>query len=275
MTETPAPRSFDYAAFISDLEPLIEAGKKFDASECRHDSQVFKAWKHEVSDLIHRIERQRYSINTRLNERLFQVATYGHVTNEEQRSRFERDLGDTLHELDVVVSNFSKYGDPKKSATPVAKIMAARMRNAGSSEEEIANALRSAGTPAALIEESVDQSAIARVVRAEVSSSSPDGQSAPGIRPEWPEKPTLPELIRILPVSAYVVLISIFGAGLAFGSYAPYAAAVAKWAESVEARRMSEGLVELQASLRQTQEDLARANAAAGKPTATAPAAAK
>lgn len=279
MAETTAPRSFGYAEFIEDLEPLIEVGRKFDGADCRHDSQTFKAWKHEVLDLIHRIERQRYSINCQLSDRIFQVPSYGHVTKEEQRHRFEQELGDTLHELDVVVGNFRKYGDPKEAAVPAARVLAQRLKEGGSSESDIANVLRSSGTPPQLIEQALNATAqhgtdTATAARPAVMSEHEVVGAANG-KHVWPEKPTLPELIKILPISAYAVLASTFLIGLSIGSYPPYSAGVARWAESVEAKAMGEKLSAMQEALGQTQKALAEARALAAGPSAPAHAASR
>lgn|GEM_PF-6571630 len=111
-----SPKPFDYTAFIDELKSLIERGRKFSDSDRNHNSQGYRAWRHEVLDLIHRVNRLRYDINCGIGGRQFQVMSYATTSAREQRQAFDRDLEDTLTELELVVSRFDKYGDPKAKA---------------------------------------------------------------------------------------------------------------------------------------------------------------
>lgn len=116
---------FDYSAFIDELRALVERGNGFRTDERNCDSESFRRWRHETEDLIHRINRLRYDINCGIGSRAFQVMSYGSVSKQEQQIVFDKDFGDTLSELGLVIARFDKYGDPKKtSEKPVSAIVA-------------------------------------------------------------------------------------------------------------------------------------------------------
>lgn len=56
----PPPKPFDYAAFIADINRLIEQGSNMGAMRRAHTSSSFRAWRHEVEDASERIRRLRY-----------------------------------------------------------------------------------------------------------------------------------------------------------------------------------------------------------------------
>lgn len=184
------PRAFDYGAFIDDLRPLIRQAQHFPPDVTSVDSQVFKRWRHEITDLINRIQRKRYSINCHIESRLFMISSYGSSTSAEKRKRFEDDLADTLTELDVLVKNFDKYGDPKASAGPVM--------------------------------DSTKQPAPHTVEVAIAETTQNTASAEPGLAEmKWPEKVTAAWLWKHMPLSAYGVLISAFLAGMAAGNWEP------------------------------------------------------
>lgn len=108
---------FDYHAFIAELRGLIARAKVFGEPDRGAETAVFRRWHHEVGDLIDRVNRLRYDINTDFRSRAFRVMSYGASSRREQLEAFNRDLDDTLHELQVVVDRFERYGDPKAKPT--------------------------------------------------------------------------------------------------------------------------------------------------------------
>lgn len=105
--------TFDYSAFIDELRLLVERAKAFGVNERHRESESFRKWRHEAEDLIGRINRLRYDINCGLPERAFRVMAYGSVSGREQQEAFDKDLSDTLNELELVIARFDRYGDPK------------------------------------------------------------------------------------------------------------------------------------------------------------------
>jgi hypothetical protein len=132
---------FDYAAFVEELRTLIVRGSALRVDERKLDSESFRRWRHETKDLIDRINRLRYDINCSIASRAFQVRSYSSVSAREQQQAFDRDFEDTLSELDLVVSRFDKYGDPKnKPVVPalsnVAAVQGARKSHCPKCERE-------------------------------------------------------------------------------------------------------------------------------------------
>ena len=184
------PRAFDYAAFIDEIRSFIQQAQDFPQDAARVDSPLFKRWRHEVTDVINRIERQRYSVNCHIEGRLFMIASYGSSTSAEKRKKFEDDLVDTLAELDVLVKNFDKYGDPKASAKPVVDIT----KRHAPHKVELA------------ITETIQNATDAQPAHAEM---------------KWPEKVTAAWLWKHMPLSGYAVLGSAFLTGVAVGNWEP------------------------------------------------------
>ena len=103
----------EYADFIRDLRGLKdEAGALFNLQQTHHDP-VFRRWRHRVTALISAIENCGYSIDCSIASRLFDIATYGSVTWTKRIERYNRDLQDTVNELDTIIDHFDRYGDPK------------------------------------------------------------------------------------------------------------------------------------------------------------------
>ena len=111
--------TFDYTAFIDELRDLVTRAKGFNQSERRLESESFRRWQHETKELIHRINRLRYNVACDIQGRSFQVMAYGSISAREQQAKYDHDLSDTLAELELVISRFDKYGDPK--AKPISR----------------------------------------------------------------------------------------------------------------------------------------------------------
>jgi len=150
MTEPVPPRPFDYAAFIAELRELIERARHFRKEVERYDTPTFRAWKHTLSDLLYRAQRlHRRPINTRFHDREFRLLA--HTASEDDDALiFHRELTDTLIELDLVVQNYDKYGDPMAGLklTPVPSTPGApvQVTNFGTMHEIVHNSL-DAGAP--------------------------------------------------------------------------------------------------------------------------------
>jgi hypothetical protein len=106
---------FTYTAFIEELRPLIQrADSLLDRPEMREDDD-FRKWRHEVMDLISRIELRNYSINCQIAYRKFnELGLYSHLPSKTARMvTYNRDIRDTITELQTLVTHFDKYGDSK------------------------------------------------------------------------------------------------------------------------------------------------------------------
>jgi hypothetical protein len=106
---------FTYRDFVEELRPLAAQAIEFWDSLELHNGSEFRKWRHEVSDLIDRIEGVGYSVNCRVDTRQFdEFGGYGYTPSLEDRvEAFNRDLEDTINELETIISRFDKFGDPK------------------------------------------------------------------------------------------------------------------------------------------------------------------
>ena len=105
-------KEFDYSAFVDELIPLIDQARNLDISERRQDSDVFRKWRLTVSDLIIKVCRTHMDVNCGIDERQFRVMSYYGVTDRVQLKAFDRDMQDTLNELQNIVDWHNKYGEP-------------------------------------------------------------------------------------------------------------------------------------------------------------------
>ena len=111
---------FNYAAFIKELTDLRDSFANPPLNHRTHESIEFKQWRHQVSDLIERIESKGYDINCRIGQRRFRVMSYGSISRRELQEAFDNAHAETMIELNTIINNFEKYGDPKaRSSVPV------------------------------------------------------------------------------------------------------------------------------------------------------------
>ncbi len=113
---------FSYRQFVDELRPLIEqAGALFDLDDI-HENPAFRKWRHEVTDLIERIEDAGRSVNCSIGERRFDdIGSYTYTPSPRDRlAAFNRELQDTINELATIVERFEKFGDRKAADVAVA-----------------------------------------------------------------------------------------------------------------------------------------------------------
>lgn len=104
-----------YHQFIDELRPLLGQAQELAHLKQLHEDPAFRKWRHEVTDLLERIEQATYSINCSIRERLFdERGSYAYSpTPSERLAAYDRDLQDTIVELGTIISRFEKFGDPK------------------------------------------------------------------------------------------------------------------------------------------------------------------
>jgi hypothetical protein len=105
-------KPFDYAAFIEELRVLRDSYADPPSNHRTYDSLEFKQWRHRLSDLIDRIEAKGYEINCGIGHRQFRVMSYASISSREQQAVFSKAHAETMIELNTIISNFEKYGDP-------------------------------------------------------------------------------------------------------------------------------------------------------------------
>lgn len=104
---------FDYTHFIEEITALIDQAKTFSASERSYDSDVFRRWRHRAQDSIYRIEKLKYNINCNISTRQFHIFGYGSFSKSQQDNIFNRDLTDTINELELIIEQYKAYGSPQ------------------------------------------------------------------------------------------------------------------------------------------------------------------
>ena len=106
---------FTYAAFVDDLCQLTSRARALFDKPDRVEDEDFRRWRHEVTDLISRIESRKYPINSHIVYRNFdEHGSYSHTPSRSERvAAYNRDLTDTITELETLISHFDKYGDPR------------------------------------------------------------------------------------------------------------------------------------------------------------------
>ena len=111
-----------YRQFVDELRPLIEQARALFDLDGIHENPAFRKWRHEVTDLIERIEDAGRSVNCSIGERRFDdIGSYTYTPSPRDRlAAFNRELQDTINELATIVERFEKFGDPKAADVAVA-----------------------------------------------------------------------------------------------------------------------------------------------------------
>lgn len=121
----PCKPMFPYAVFINELRQLAERGQALFDKQNRAEED-FRRWRYEVADLISRIELQKYRINCRIVYRnIDEHGSYTYAPAPTERlAAFNRDLTDTITEINSLVSHFDKHDAPNVvPSTPPARTL--------------------------------------------------------------------------------------------------------------------------------------------------------
>jgi hypothetical protein len=109
MSDQPvSKRTFDYAAFIEELSPLVARAKNLKADERWPNSYVFRQWQIEVNHLLKGIRALGYEPTIGFGSRTFGI---GADSQDDVQYVFTRDIGDVIIEFDLLIGTFQKYGD--------------------------------------------------------------------------------------------------------------------------------------------------------------------
>jgi len=117
MTDYFKPKPLDYLAFVVELRQLIDEARgletigRWDAND-----NVFRRWRAKLIDLLAQIRKAGYK-DVRCEVGAVEFAYYGPGDAKYAARHFERHLDDTLIEIQLIVDNYDKYGDPKEPET--------------------------------------------------------------------------------------------------------------------------------------------------------------
>lgn len=110
-----------YKDFINELESLLKKARGLFSASDYEDNRDFKRWKREFSTLLINIEEEGYEPACNVISREFTpFVGYGSVPSKAKlEKKFNDDLQDTIDEMEIIIGNFKKYGDPKRSTSKV------------------------------------------------------------------------------------------------------------------------------------------------------------
>ncbi|MCU7864191.1 MAG: hypothetical protein KZQ92_09475 [Candidatus Thiodiazotropha sp. (ex Lucinoma borealis)] len=106
-----------YEEFIRELIILIDQAKEMFNLRKRDSDPQFRAWRHSASDLIQRIKKEGYDVNSAINGRVFDIRMgyWSDPTPKECIAVYNRDLQDTINEFQTIVTRFNAYGEPTRA----------------------------------------------------------------------------------------------------------------------------------------------------------------
>jgi hypothetical protein len=112
--------AFDYKTFIDELRVLVAQGHNFAPAEKNALEQPFKRWRLEVVAHLDEILKLGYRPSCRIALRHFRQlpSDWGPDRPDMNLKVFERDMSDTLDELEVLINYFDKHGAPLAPHAP-------------------------------------------------------------------------------------------------------------------------------------------------------------
>lgn len=111
-----------YSEFIADLEQQLTVVRSLIGSSMTHENPQFRKWRHEVQSLVDEAKAAGFRVpgDFNSNRRAYRALWIGADT-EDNLKEFRRELNDSIVELEFIVQQYRKYGDPKPVAvTPPA-----------------------------------------------------------------------------------------------------------------------------------------------------------
>jgi len=106
---------FTYEQFVNEIRALLNEGKNLRGAQKRDQDPSFRKWRLKLQDNIRRIKDQGFEVNCKSKYRNYGASSdeYFGSSSDALNSLYNRELEDTLNELNLIVENFDKYGPPK------------------------------------------------------------------------------------------------------------------------------------------------------------------
>lgn len=109
-------KPLDYPAFVEELRELMEYSLSDDALQWSADSIGFRKWKESLLDLLARIAKVGYTdVRCDVEDRAF--AYFGPGDAKHAKKVFNKAVDDTNIEMQLIIQNFKKHGDPHASGS--------------------------------------------------------------------------------------------------------------------------------------------------------------
>ncbi|MCU7844705.1 MAG: hypothetical protein KZQ93_12775 [Candidatus Thiodiazotropha sp. (ex Monitilora ramsayi)] len=121
-----------YNDFINEIGRLIEKGETLYDAKDMHNNSEFREWRHHVTACIDAIKKEKYDINCQIQYRSFGRSNgYFSPGIDALKKLYNRELKDTLNELNTLVDHHKKFGEPARSASeqPIARANSAHNVN--------------------------------------------------------------------------------------------------------------------------------------------------
>jgi len=101
-----------YGQFIEELENLKSKVKDLIERTNSDENPEFRAWRHEITDLILTIRGQGYPVNSAIGNMEFTSVYSAYESKEIRIAYYKQALKDSLNEINTILKNYKKYGVP-------------------------------------------------------------------------------------------------------------------------------------------------------------------
>lgn len=104
-----------YADVISELGRLAAEAKRLRTHSRMHLDPAFRRWRHEVETCLSQALSAGFEVPgiVRVHTRRFGVSDRI-IDDDEQFAMYQREMDDTVIELETIISNYQKFGEPEK-----------------------------------------------------------------------------------------------------------------------------------------------------------------
>lgn len=104
-----------YADVISELGRLVVEAKRLRSHSRMHLDPAFRRWRHELETCLSQAESARFELPgaVRVHVRSF-GASDRIVDNDELFAMYQREMDDTVIELETIISTYQRVGEPEK-----------------------------------------------------------------------------------------------------------------------------------------------------------------
>lgn len=108
-----------YANFILELKRLTDEAKRLRFSREMHQDPAFRRWRHELETAVSQAGNAGFQLpgEVRVQARSF-GGLDGVVGDDQGFAMYQREIEDTVIELETIISAYYKFGEPKQRMTP-------------------------------------------------------------------------------------------------------------------------------------------------------------
>ena len=104
-----------YQNFVKELSRFVEEAKSLRESKEMHNDDVFRKWRNALDGTLNQIAQADYLLPCPIQIR---GRSFGYsrriMTDEDLFSLYQREMDDTINELEFVIDSYKKHGEPQK-----------------------------------------------------------------------------------------------------------------------------------------------------------------